>query len=311
VDTQIEPSRDDPMQAPRLRMAVGIATVGRAPVLCETVAELARQHRAPDRLIICATAPADVAGLQAAGAGPDILFAPAGLPRQRNAILDAAAECDVLLFLDDDFLPAAGYLAALEAAFGADPALVVATGTVIADGIGGPGLDAEAGRALLAADAAPPAGRAGPEPAFAGYGCNMAVRVATARRHGIRVDERLPLYAWQEDVDFTRRLAEFGHVRRLPDARGVHLGTKRGRGSGLRLGYSQVANPLYLARKTGGRAYPYRYAAVRILRNLAANLARAPRPEAHVDRRGRLRGNLVALWDAARGRLTPERALDL
>ncbi len=217
----------------------------------------------------------------------------------------------MLLFLDDDFLPAAGYLAAIEAAFGADPALVVATGTVIADGIGGPGLDAAAGRALLAADAPGPARGADPVPAFAGYGCNMAIRVATALGQGIRVDERLPLYAWQEDVDFTRRLAAFGRVCRLPDARGVHLGTKRGRGSGLRLGYSQVANPLYLARKTGGGAYPYRYAAVRILRNLAANLARAPRPEAHVDRRGRLRGNLIALWDAARGRLAPERVLEL
>ncbi len=290
---------------------MGIATAGRAAVLRETIAELAAQTRQPDRLLVCATAPSDVADIAAAQARPDILFAAAGLPRQRNALLDAAADCDVLLFLDDDFLPAPGYLAAIEAAFLADPMLVVATGTLIADGIGGPGLDPDAARALVRADLARPAGPVPPVPAFAGYGCNMAIRVAPAMAHGLRVDERLPLYAWQEDVDFTRRLGAFGRVCRLPGARGVHLGTKRGRGSGVRLGYSQVANPLYLARKTGGGAYPYRYAALRIARNLAANLAHAPRPQAHVDRRGRLRGNLIALWDAARGRLTPERVLEL
>ena len=33
------------------------------------------------------------------------------MPRQRNAILDACADCDAVLFLDDDFLAAPDYLA--------------------------------------------------------------------------------------------------------------------------------------------------------------------------------------------------------
>jgi GT2 family glycosyltransferase len=295
--------------APPLRLAIGIATIGRAPILAETVAEIRRQTRRPDRFVICGTRPDDTAGLSLDGSGEAVVTAEPGLPRQRNRILDATADCDIVLFLDDDFLMQPDYLAATERAFRATPGLVVATGTVLADGINGPGLTPEEGRAVLAADR-PPA-TAAAEPTFCGYGCNMAVQAAIARQHGIRVDERLPLYGWQEDVDFTRRLAAHGSVLRLSDARGVHLGTKTGRGSGLRLGYSQVANPLYLARKTAGGAYPFAYARTRIIRNLAANLMRAPWPEAHVDRRGRLRGNVLALRDLLRGRMAPERVLDL
>ena len=48
--------------------------------------------------------------------------------------------------------------------------------------------------------------------------------------------------------------ADNGKVVKIDAAFGVHLGTKLGRNSGLRLGYSQIANPLYLARK--GAGYP-------------------------------------------------------
>ena len=93
----------------------------------------------------------------------------------------------------------------------------------------------------------------------------------------------------------------------------VHLGTKMGRTPGQAFGYSQVANPIYLARKTyqGARFYPWRYAATRISRNLIANLYRSLRPEAYVDRRGRLKGNMIAFRDLLLGRLAPERALQL
>ena len=88
-------------------------------------------------------------------------------------------------------------------------------------------------------------------PTFAGYGCNMTIRLAPLRRHKFRFDERLPLYSWQEDVDLFRPMATCGDIVQLGKARGVHLGTKRGRGSGLKLGYSQVANPLYCSASTG------------------------------------------------------------
>ena len=78
----------------------------------------------------------------------------------------------------------------------------------------------------------------------------------------------------------------------------------RARGStGLRLGYSQVANPIYLMGKgtmSPGRALPL------LIRNLLANVVRSVHSEPWVDRRGRLKGNLRALADLVSRRLAAQ-----
>lgn len=287
-----------------MRLAVGIATRGRPAILAEVLAELRRQTRAPDRIIVCHVTPEDIG---APAQGVEYLAAPAGLPRQRNAILDAAGDCDLVLFLDDDFLAAPDYVAVTVAVFAARAEVVVTTGTVIADGAKGPGITPAEGRALLAADA-PPADPLAAAPHFNGYGCNMAFRLATVREHGIRVDEALPAYAWYEDLDVSRRLARHGAILRLAGARGVHLGVKIGRTPGRRLGYSQIANPLYLAAKG---TYPWNRAIRSMARHMAMNLARSAFPEPWADRWGRFQGNLLALADALRGRAHPRRILEL
>ena len=290
----------------RCKIAVGIPTVGRAPILCDTLLELTRQTRRADQVIVCGSNASDLEGASDAYPGLTLLTSQAGLPRQRNAILASALDADIVLFLDDDFLPDPAYLAVIEGYMSDHMHVVVATGRVLADGIGGPGLSAAEGRLVL--KNAAPAGK-GARAVFSGYGCNMAVRLEPMRAHGLRFDERLPLYGWQEDVDLSRRLAAFGEVVQLDAALGVHLGVKRGRGSGVRLGYSQVANPLYLAGKRCG--YPFGRAAGHILRNMAMNTVRALRPEPYVDRRGRLLGNFLAWRDLLVGRMAPERILEL
>lgn len=286
-----------------MRIAIGIATRGRPAILAGVLADLRRQTRPADRTIVCHVTPDDVTGCS----GAEFLTAPAGLPRQRNAILDAAGDCDVVLFLDDDFLCAPYFLAVLEAAFSTHADMVVATGLVVADGAKGPGYSLDEGFALLAADT-PPADSSAVEPAFNGYGCNMAFRMATVRANAIRVDERLPLYAWYEDIDVTRRLGEHGAILRLLGARGVHLGAKSGRVKQLRLGYSQVVNPIYLARKG---SFPWNHAIPSAARHCLANLVRSLKPEPWADRWGRFRGNMIGVWDLVRGRAAPERVLDL
>ena len=77
--------------------------------------------------------------------------------------------------------------------------------------------------------------------------------------------------------------------------------------SGVKFGYSQVANPIYLMRKG---TMSLLFGGTRIIKNLIANMVRIWRPEAHVDRRGRLKGNGLALLDLMRGRLHPGRVLD-
>ena len=149
---------------------------------------------------------------------------------------------------------------------------------------------------------------AAPAPTYAAYGCNMAFRLSVIRAHRLAFDEALPAYGWLEDVDFSRRIARHGPLARLDGAIGVHLGVKGGRVSGRRFGYSQVANPLYLVRK--GSYAPSR-AAWLMGRNLAMNLLRALRPEPHIDRRGRVAGNVRALADLCAGRLHPARITGL
>jgi GT2 family glycosyltransferase len=132
--------------------------------------------------------------------------------------------------------------------------------------------------------------------------------LAAVRAHGLRFDEALPLYAWYEDIDFTRALGHHGAILRLEGARGVHLGVKTARTPGFRLGYSQVVNPVYLARKG---TFPWNHAIPSAARHCAMNLARSLWPEPEVDRWGRFRGNLMGLWDLLRGRAAPSRILSL
>jgi GT2 family glycosyltransferase len=293
-------------------ITVGIATRGRAAVLRAMLAELRRQTRPADRVIVCGGDAADVAGVAEHFPEVTVRLGQPGLTRQRNAIVEAAMDADLLLFFDDDFLPAPSYIATVADHMRRHPATMVATGRVLADGINGPGLSVAEGLEILGRHARGGSGGAGPgatQPMFSGYGCNMALRMAPLRVHGLRFDERLQLYCWQEDVDLSRRLAAFGDILRLDGACGVHLGVKSGRSPGVRLGYAQIANPLYLAGK--GAGYPVTVALTLIVRNMAKNLARALWPEAWVDRRGRLRGNLLALGDLLRGRMRPERVAEV
>jgi GT2 family glycosyltransferase len=295
-------------------ICLGIATVGRAAVLRQTLSDISRQTRLPEQIIICHATVADIDGIEA-GDGPGgvalaCMTCQPGLARQRNIILDAAAGFDVVLFIDDDFVMAPHYIEAVASVFQDSTNVVAATGDLIHDDARGPGMTVAAGHALIARDILDHGDTLNTawRPAPHAYGCNMALRLATVRAHGLRFDERLPLYGWSEDIDFTHRIARYGTIAKLAGARGVHLGVKQARSPGRRLGYSQVANPVYLLRK--GSYSPGR-AGRSVARNLAANLARAAWPEPYIDRRGRLAGNLLALADMCRGRMQPERILDL
>jgi GT2 family glycosyltransferase len=209
---------------------------------------------------------------------------------------------DMLTFFDDDFFPASNYLAEAEALLEADKDIVVATGHVIYDGIGGPGLTVEEADRILNEDPDPdPAPTI--EATHNAYGCNMTFRLQPILAHRVYFDEELPLYAWQEDVDLCRRLRAYGKIVSFNRLRGVHLGAKVGRTSGLRLGYSQIANPLYLVKK---RSVSLKWALKLMGGNVASNIVGSIKPPPYIDRRGRLRGNLVALRHLVSGSLDPK-----
>ncbi len=190
--------------------------------------------------------------------------------------------------------------------FEANPDLVSLTGTVLADGIKTAGIpQKEAERLVRERDAKPP-GDKGLHGGFGPYGCNMAFRYSAIG--DVAFDERLPLYGWLEDCDFGGQIKHRGRQARADALWGVHLGYKVARTRGVTLGYSQITNAVYLARKG---TLSMRFLANIAVRNLLSNLLRALRPEPFIDRRGRLYGNVIALADIMRGRIRPERAAEL
>lgn len=289
-----------------MRIFVIIPTVGRAACVRDTLGWLARQTRRPEGVIVIGATDADIAEAEQASDLPvEAVLWRIGSSAQRNRGIElAVGRADILLFLDDDFIPQLDYIERMERLFAAQHDIVGVTGRMIDDGVHGTGISFEQAQVILTRDT-PPA-----QPSCVVrkglYGCNMALRAEAVG--DIRFDERLVLYGWQEDIDFSYQIGARGRLVHYDGIGGVHMGIKRGRTSGLRFGYSQIANPCYLLGKgtiPRNRAYKIMW------RNVATNLARSLRPEAHVDRRGRLRGNMLALRDLVIGRLRPERILEL
>jgi GT2 family glycosyltransferase len=298
------------MPAEKLDIVVGIATSGRREVLSQNFATLAEQTRLPDRLVICPVKEDDV-DERHLGTFPRpslVVRGPVGLPAQRNKILSAITKADIVVFFDDDFFADARYIENLENIFVNHPDVVAVTGSLIADGARGPGLTVEEGLQLIRADAQSLDAAGQLTEQYGTYGCNMAFRLKPVLDHGILFDENLPLYGWQEDIDFSLRVRPYGLIVNAAALRGVHLGIKAGRTSGVRFGYSQIANPIYLIRKG---SMSWRHANKLMWRNIAANMARSFFPEPWVDRKGRLKGNLLALMDMLKGRISPGRILQL
>lgn len=292
--------------APTLSVAVVIATRGRPAIVSQTVRHtLKEQTLKPQTVIISCVDMTDAGDLNGIE-GVRVITGPAGLAAQRNTGLSALPETtDIIAFFDDDFVAHPSWLEAATQAFQDESQVVGLTGSVVADGIKGPGLTFE--QAIKAIkDSRNPPFPAMIEP-FSPYGCNMAFRMAALG--GLKFDERLVLYGWLEDRDFGASLAKKGgRLVKCGDALGVHLGTKSGRVSGVRLGYSQVVNPIYMFKK---KTMSLSGASAQIFRNVYSNLSKSIRPEPYIDRRGRLKGNVIAFCDILRGHVEPEKAAAL
>jgi hypothetical protein len=181
------------------------------------------------------------------------------------------------------------------------------TGQVLADGVTTGGLEWLDGQSLvdkadlskkIATDSYKVKAHRSP------YGCNMAFRAKSIEH--LVFDERLVLYGWLEDRDFSFRAG--ARVMWTDAVWGVHLGTRRVRVTGLRFGYSQVVNPWYLAKK--GSMTPFEVCRT-IVRAFAANAFGGFFGNSNIDRLGRLRGNMIAAKDILSGRWAPERAAEL
>lgn len=305
-----QPDMGAPVATTPSRTAVIVSTRGRPDIVNALVEQLAEQTRAPAHIFIVGTSAADIARLDRNRPGLTAMIGREGSSSQRNdGLALAGSRFPYVIFLDDDFVPSRFWIERMEAVFDANPDVAGLTGIVLADGTTTAGIGlADAQDMVRVRDGDPDDAVRIRDGLNYGdnMGCNMAFR--TSALAGIAFDERLPLYAWLEDADFRSRVEKRGRVVRVEGLWGVHLGHKQGRGRGVTIGYSQVANAIYLAGKgTVPRAHLTRL----VLRNLAANLVGSIRPEPFVDRRGRLRGNLLAIADYVRGKVRPERILEL
>ena len=289
-------------------VSVIVASLGRPDGLAQLLEALAEQSMPADEIILSVTDARDLPEGLTERPGLKLRVGPKGLCAQRNnglAHRDPASE--LVIFCDDDFVPSRFYVERLRSFFAAHGDVAGLTGKLLADGINGPGISFEEARAMLAAhDALAPAPLVVKRDFFGLYGCNMAFRLAAIG--DLRFDERLPLYGWQEDIDFSAQVGRRGKLVSCHGLAGVHCGIKKGRAPGVKLGYSQIINPAYLVRKG---TMPPRYAARIALHNFVSNHWRALSPEPWADRAGRAYGNWLGLFDVLRGRLTPERMQQL
>jgi glycosyltransferase involved in cell wall biosynthesis len=289
-----------------MKLFVIIPTYKRKDLLSRVLEHLDNQTRSPNEVIVSAPDETHVEPFKPKHFGISYTFGKQGLCAQRNRAMEKAlGRCDIITFFDDDFLPADDYLRRLEGAFEGHPDWAVIMGHAVVDGARNAGYAFDEGLALLRqAEQCERPLRVSDH--VGAYGCNMLVRATQIG--DLRCDERLVLYGWQEDIDFTSQLKRFGRVVGLTTLIGVHLGAKSGRESGVKLGYSQVVNPVYLMRKG---TVPAKFALEMIGRNLAANTIKSIWPEPYADRRGRLKGNLLAASHLIRGRIEPEHILNL
>jgi GT2 family glycosyltransferase len=290
-----------------MRLAVIVASIRRAEEIEQLLQHLARQTILPSAIVLSVEKPSDAP----ARIEPHVqlIMGPKGLTGQRNRGLDLTLDdADIVVFFDDDFVPADDAVANIIRLFELNPDVIGATGEVLRDGVKQGGLSYE--DAVLALEAHKTAAPRPEKTTDVGthglYGCNMAFRAAAIRT--IRFDEKLPLYAWQEDVDFAGQLMNKGRIVKTTAFCGVHRGVNKGRSPGFSLGYSQMVNPSYLVRK--GTMRPSK-AAQLMAKNFIANHVKALAPEVFIDRSGRVRGNWRGLWDVVRGKGDPGKILTL
>jgi len=285
-------------------VAVIVATCGRAPLVNILLQNLEKQTRRPDAIYVVGASEDDIAGLDQGQQGLTTVVGRRGLPLQRNDGLRLAGDrFSTIVFFDDDFIPSRYWIETVANLYEENPDVVSITGSLLADGATGSRISLEDGTDLVARK-----DREGPKrgllnDGFGPYGCNMSFRFSAIA--DVSFDERLPLYAWLEDCDMGGQIKGRGRQVRADALWGVHLAHRTARTSGVPLGYSQISNVVYIARKGG--ISPLFLAKI-AAGNFLKNLLRAARPEPLIDRRGRLRGNLLAILDILRGRVTPERA---
>lgn len=289
----------------RLRVCVIVASICRGEEIGQLLDHLSFQTRPPSSIILSVECQRDLP--EKLDPHIEIVMGPRGLTAQRNrGLTRAIGQSDIIVFFDDDFVPCRDALENIAELFKYNDDIVGATGTVLRDGVKHGGLaHVEAVKIVSENDISKTHEVVNLATDYL-YGCNMAIR--TSAIGNLRFDEKLPLYAWQEDVDFAGQLMAKGRIVKTSAFAGVHRGVNKGRSPGVPLGFSQIVNPVYLVRKGTMRSEK---AIQLMLKNFLANHAKMFRSESFIDRMGRSKGNWIGLWHIVQGKCDPTKILNL
>jgi len=298
-----------------LKAFVVVATKGRAKETFELLNYLANQTYEIERIVVVGSEEGDVSGLNlhplARSCKAVILLSEAGSCAQRNAGLEIILPLTqqnnpkdwFVAFFDDDFRPQLNWIESCANTFLRYPNKVGMCGKLLADGVKHLGLTEKEVQDYLSGKIKSQATGWDFNDLFdigCLYGCNMAFKGTVARVE--RLDENLPLYGWQEDYDYCSRALKYGGLIYNPACIGVHMGISSGRTSGVRFGYSQIANPIYLYKKN---TMPFKKVYQLISRNILSNFIRTILLNDQKDYRGRLYGNFKAICDLVLSKCHP------
>ncbi len=289
-----------------MNISVVICSVNRPEILHDTVLSVLGQTLKPVEIMI--VSPGSEHVLEKTLEIKDVRFflATLGLPAQRNTGLDQIGEeCNLVAFFDDDIELSTSYLKEIANLFEENVDILIASGRLLHDGGRGAIITREQARGLCQEyDRHTELVTAMPcIPSDSAYGCNMVVRYAATK--SVRFDEGLPLYAWLEDRDYSHRITRSQHLPvKYEGAVAVHLGSRSGRIGGVRIGFSEIVNPLYLWAKN--RTFTLRYMIVQYwIRCLVGNILGALKRDSEYDRIGLLKGNFLGLQHLLSGSCDP------
>lgn len=295
-------------------LGVVIATMRRPDILAETIAALACRTTVPAHVLVIGTEAADLPPPIAAAPFPIYyLVSPRrGLTAQRNyGTSQLPATIRDVAYIDDDVEVHDDYCQEVSRVFADDPEVTAFSGCLLSNASN---TSRTAARTLLDSYAIHPQlpgfeRLASKWPGL--YGCTMNIRRTLIERE--RFDENLPLYGLGEDVEIGFRLRRHGKVGGSGRCAIVHLAARSGRISEVGVGYAQIINFVYFARKRIGYSYRHclfqRVAPV-LLRNIASGFF-GLRGRDDADYRGRLKGNLVALRHLLGGSVDPGRLVEV
>src|SRR5579872_4593734 len=218
-----------------LSTAVIIATRQRPREVSNLLRALELQTVQPNIVVVSACDESDIEQGVIEENALRVLTGPPGLAAQRNRALSfVQGGYDIVVFFDDDFIPSRFWVERIQMMMMTHPDVGCVTGRVIVDGVTTGGIEWSRGQSIVDDEDEKNDRVTRQKEKYGGspYGCNMAFRAKAIEN--LWFDERLPLYGWLEDRDFGFRVGTRTKAISTNALWGVHLGSNRGRVSGLR-----------------------------------------------------------------------------